>query len=103
MGRSIRRIWASKSGMSSTRSVVTVSISVMPRAYPNLRTLSRFKRTVSRNIRCAKVAGVQRGGIRDAQVGRDGVQGRLDSSLFVGVVGERLTPTQQARLITCDL
>src|SRR5690242_10367110 len=51
MGRSMRCRCVSRSGMSSTRSVVTVSISVIPRAYSNVQVLSRFERTV-RNMCC---------------------------------------------------
>ena len=42
-----RCMWASSSGTSSTRSVWIVGCSLIPRAYPILPTLSRFKRTVS--------------------------------------------------------
>ena len=43
----MRSCWASSKGMSSTRSLVTVNISVMPRAYHNSRNLANFERTMS--------------------------------------------------------
>src|SRR5713226_3976709 len=42
----ILSLWANKSGISSTRSVVTVNASVMPTAYRIFKILSPFDRTM---------------------------------------------------------
>jgi hypothetical protein len=46
-GTSMRVSWVSSSGISSTRSVVIVKVSVMPRAYANHANLSKYERTMS--------------------------------------------------------
>ena len=43
----MRSNWASSSGISSTRSLLMVNVSVIPRAYHNVQNRSKFERTVS--------------------------------------------------------
>src|SRR5205823_7230572 len=48
--RPMHSIWDSKSGISSTRSVLIVHVSFIPTAYQNVWNASRFTRTVSNEL-----------------------------------------------------